>query len=271
MKFSKYHGTGNDFILIDHEPKDPSLLAIKMCDRHQGIGADGLIYPSASKLYDIRFNYYNSDGSIAPMCGNGMRTFVKYLFDEGILVKTSFVAETLAGPISVSYDRDLEWIRVDLGTPIVHLSNPDLIEVQQQLKEHEVVIDQTRVKFYTIMLGTLHTMIDDDASFNSEIIGPKLAYHPFFPKATNVNFVKVVDRKHIQVKTYERGAGWTLSCGTGSAASAWLSHQLGKTENHIHVTVPGGELKVHIDQTVQLIGPAQKIAKGVFEIHEKGL
>jgi diaminopimelate epimerase len=268
MQFSKYHGTGNDFILINHIPKNPSELAILICDRHKGIGADGLIYPSVSEKFDIKFNYYNSDGTIAPMCGNGMRTFVKYLKDEGILSKSSFVAETLAGPIAVAYDKETEWIQVDLGKPIVSISKPNLSQSQKTLKMNELTIDQNTIQFHTIVLGTLHTMVLMKETIDVEKIGPKLAYHPYFPEATNVNFVTVIDRTHIMVKTYERGAGWTLSCGTGSASSAWLMHTLGLTESFVFVNVPGGQLQVKIDETVKLIGPATKIAKGEFEIHE---
>ncbi len=268
MRFSKYHGTGNDFILIDHVPQNPSKLAILMCDRHKGIGADGLIYPSISDRYDIKFNYYNSDGTIAPMCGNGMRTFVKYLYDEGKYLNKSFVVETLAGPIAVTHHLDSNWIEVDLGVPIVQLSQSDVRDGQSSLVAHELKINHQSIRFHTIVVGTLHTMVEMDESMDIETIGPKLAYHPFFPEATNVNFVTMIDQQHIKVKTYERGAGWTLSCGTGSAASAWLMHKLHQTAPHIHVEVPGGQLQVKIDKTVKLIGPAIKIAKGEFEIHE---
>jgi diaminopimelate epimerase len=268
MQFTKYHGTGNDFILIDHEPKSPSALAKQICDRHMGIGADGLIYPSVSQKYDIQFNYYNSDGTIAPMCGNGMRTFVKYLLDEGLIAKTSFVVETLSGPIAVRYIEDQQMIEVDLGQTITSLKQPNLSVVQHQIKQYTLVFDGIPVSFHTVMLGTLHTMVEVEYPIDMEKIGPLLAYHPFFPEATNVNFVTWIDRKHIHVKTYERGAGWTLSCGTGSAASAWLMHTLGKTDDYVNVSVPGGALSVSIKTHVLLIGPAQKIAKGVYDIHE---
>jgi diaminopimelate epimerase len=268
MNFTKYHGTGNDFILIDHEPKDPSKLSIQMCDRHMGIGADGLIFPSKSLKHDIKFNYYNSDGTIAPMCGNGMRTFVKYLLDEALMDKTSFVCETLSGPIAVTYHRDTELIEVDLGPAITKLHQPQLSVNQNSIQPYTLDICNVTVRFHTVMLGTLHTMVLIEEPIDIEMIGPKLAYHPFFPEATNVNFVTLIDNQNIHVKTYERGAGWTLSCGTGSAASAWLMHALGKTQDIINVSVPGGQLKVKIGQHVQLIGPAQRIAKGVYDIHE---
>lgn len=268
MQFTKYHGTGNDFILIDHEPENPSQLAKLICDRHKGVGADGLIYPSPSTTLDIKFNYYNSDGSIAPMCGNGMRTFVKFLIDEGLTNKTSFVAETLAGPIPVICDQTSQFVTVDLGKPVIKLNHPNLKIKQDHIKEYQLTIEQYEVRFYTLILGTLHTIVYVDQPLDIDMIGPKLAYHPFFPEATNVNFVTVVDHAHLHVKTYERGAGWTLSCGTGSGASAWLSKALGKTGHDVHVDVPGGKLIVEVGQTVRLKGPAQKIAKGVFEIHE---
>lgn len=264
MRFVKYHGTGNDFILLDHEPVNPSELAKRLCDRHMGIGADGLIFPSTSKRYDIGFQYYNADGSIAPMCGNGMRTFVKFLCDQKIMLKPSFVADTLAGPIPVKLNQTSGLISVNLGPMKTELGEKDVAIIQKDLKKIILDVEGIKIETYTVMLGTLHTIVYIEPSLDIEWLGPKISVHPYFPQGTNVNFVSIHSRKSIEVKTHERGVGWTLSCGTGSAASASVSHVLGKIENHVSVKVPGGMLQIEVGPHVLLTGPAVRIAEGVF-------
>ncbi len=268
MEFFKYHGTGNDFILIKEAPKNPSLIAQKVCDRHFGIGADGLIYPEPSKIADIKFNYYNMDGSIAPMCGNGMRCFVQFLIDEKLISTHDFVVETMAGLIPVSYNKDHKEITVDLGVPEHSLSDSLVKKSIQPLTPHVLTLDKTNVTLYVTNMGTIHTMIYVEASLDIEKLGPLLSKHPFFPKETNVNFITVHDQTTQTVKTYERGVGWTLACGTGTAASALLSFHLGKTNASIKTYVPGGTLYVDVLDHVYLRGPAVMIAKGVFNLNE---
>jgi len=265
LKFYKYHGTGNDFILLDEKPNDPISLAKNICDRHFGIGADGLIYPEISHFADIKFNYYNSDGSLAPMCGNGMRCFVKFLIDQKHLEKLEFSVETLAGLVLVSYDKTSELITIDLGQPYFNLSSPHVAQDILAFKPVELSLDDKAYTSYTVLLGTLHTIIYVDDCMDLSVLGPKLSTHPFFLNQTNINFVTVKDPAHQYVKTFERGAGWTLSCGTGTAASAVVSHKLGHTKRAVLTQVPGGNLKVLIKDTIQLEGPAVKIASGIYE------
>jgi len=266
MKFYKYHGTGNDFILLDEKPSDPKTTAQKLCDRHFGIGADGLIYAEPSVLADIKFNYYNSDGSIAPMCGNGMRCFVKFLMDEHLIVHNSFTVETLAGLISVNVNEESGLIQIDLGEPMAILSKPYVLHDTFGLEAKEIVIDGQTISCYTIFLGTLHTIVYENEHMDISLIGPKLSAHDFFIGQTNVNFVSVKNQHSQTVKTFERGAGWTLSCGTGTAASAVVSNQLGYTLSEVISEVPGGTLKVYVGKTIKLEGPAVKIASGIVEV-----
>lgn len=265
MKFEKYHGTGNDFIMIDFVPTDPSKLAKKICDRHFGIGADGLIYPEPSKIADIKFNYFNSDGSIAPMCGNGMRCFVKYVLDQKMMDKHQFDVETLAGIIKVSYQVETQEVKINLGLPEYDLGLPHVSEPIMHMEEQALLLDEGMVYFYTINLGTLHTIVYVDDYDQVKTIGPALSNHPFFPRLTNVNFVHVKNHHQQEVNTFERGAGWTLSCGTGVAASAFVSFKLGKTSSKVDTIVPGGKLKVYVEREIYLEGPATKIASGTFE------
>lgn len=268
MEFYKYHGTGNDFILVKEVPAHPSKVAKKICDRHFGIGADGLIYPETSKVADIKFNYYNMDGSIAPMCGNGMRCFVQFLMDEKLIDKQQFVVETLAGLIPVSYDQDKQEITVDLGKPEEELKFPLVLKDTKPLSLIHLSVSGEEVACYVTNMGTIHTMVYVKEGLDIEKIGPLLSKHSYFPKETNVNFISVENDRQQTVKTFERGVGWTLACGTGTAASALLSHHLGKTKASLETKVPGGTLYVDVLDHIYLRGPAVRIAKGVFEYHE---
>jgi diaminopimelate epimerase len=255
IRFEKYHGTGNDFILIEPQSIDSSIIAKRLCDRHFGIGADGIMIPYPSKVADIKMEYFNSDGSPAPMCGNGLRCFVRYCLNHGVLQKGPVTVETLAGIIDVNAQDEL--ISLNLGQPLLDLDSDYVID------NDEVIIDE--LKLHTLFLGTLHAIVIVDESMNFRNLGEKLSYHPRFPQAINVNFVQVVDRNTIKVTTHERGAGWTLSCGTGSAASAFMTNLLDLTDDEVTVLVPGGELSVYCNEDVILTGPAIKIASGVFE------
>jgi diaminopimelate epimerase len=268
MVFEKYHGTGNDFILLKAAPTNPSELAKRICDRHFGIGADGILYPTSSSIADLKMNYYNSDGSIAPMCGNGMRCFAAFALKHGLIHSTSVSIETLAGIIPVSFDAAQDLIKIDLGVPITSLNYPDVEKPITKFAKHSLVIEGEQVDFYVLNMGTIHTVIylDDHLSLNWRKIAEPFSKHPFFPKQTNVNFVEVLDEYTQKVTTFERGAGWTLSCGTGSSASAAVSVILGKTKNIVETIVPGGTLSVYVHDRIELAGPAAYIASGNYEV-----
>lgn len=255
ITFEKYHGTGNDFILIQPNSLESSDLAKKMCDRHFGIGADGIMIPHPSSVADIKMEYINSDGTPAPMCGNGLRCFVRYCLNHGLLQKGPITVETLAGIMDVDVQDEL--ISINFGHPLLDLGSDYVLD------NHEVIIDD--LKLHTLFLGTLHAVVIIDASVDIRSLGEKLSYHPRFPQAINVNFVEVIDRNTIKVTTHERGAGWTLSCGTGSAASAYMTSLLDLTDDEVTVLVSGGKLFVRCQDDVILSGPAVKIASGIFE------
>ncbi|PKK99237.1 MAG: diaminopimelate epimerase [Tenericutes bacterium HGW-Tenericutes-2] len=265
MKFQKYHGTGNDFIMVSFIPSNPEELAKNICDRHFGIGADGLIYPSESSVADIKFNYYNSDGSIAPMCGNGMRCFVQYLLDNQMINKHSFNVETLAGIIHVEYNPESKLIKINLGKPIFKLEEPNVSTPIHEFKQQALSISGNIIKFYTINMGTLHTVLYVTPNMDIKSIGPELSKNKFFPKHSNVNFVEVIDQNTQKITTFERGAGWTLSCGTGTAASAVVSRKLGLVNEVVQSIVPGGVLNVYVEEEIKLEGPAKRIATGEYE------
>ena len=247
MKFRKYHGTGNDFLILDSVPTSEKIK--QLCDRHFGIGADGILVASPSTKATIMMNYYNADGSVAKMCGNGLRCFVRYLHDEQLVDKNSFIVETLAGLVPVSVIG--EDISIDLGeiTFGFHAAN---------ITPMALAIEGVTV--YPSTLTTSHAIVFE--SVNEEELGPKITSAPVFSDGVNTSFVQVQGPSELFVRTHERGSGWTLSCGTGVAASAATAVQLGKVKSPVQVRVPGGALTVRVDSTVILQGPAVKVAEG---------
>jgi len=259
MKLFKYEATGNDFILLTEEVTNPSAFAREVCDRHFGIGADGLMYPSTKngKLY---MNYYNADGSIAPMCGNGIRAFSTFLKDQGFIHENEFDIDTLAGTMRMSTTHSM--YTVNLGTPELHLTTPLYNGEISNLEELTFSVKYTQVHGHILNLGTIHLVVFVDDLTAYEEVASLISNHELFPSKINVNFVKVNSRNELTLRTYERGVGWTLSCGTGSSASAYVSNYLGKTEEDVKVHVPGGVLEVAIrNDEVNLTGPARKIAE----------
>ncbi len=262
MKVYKYQATGNDFILTKTKPSDPSGFAKAVCDRHFGIGADGILFPSSSAVSDIKMNYYNSDGTIAKMCGNGIRAFARFLYEEKIVNKIKFDIETLAGIKSVEVLND--GIKVNIGPANVHVGIPDLV--------HDIDA-KTAYKFndysgYVLAVGTLHTVIYMNENSGIDILkaAPIIQGNNVFTDQTNVNFVEVINKTTLSVKTFERGSGWTLSCGTGVSASVYHAILKGYViGSKIHVNVPGGQLEVDVyGESIYLIGPAKHIMEGEF-------
>ncbi|MFU8793670.1 MAG: diaminopimelate epimerase [Acholeplasmataceae bacterium] len=261
MKLFKYQSTGNDFLCIVGPVKEPSMLAKKVCDRHFGIGADGILIAEASKVADIQMVYYNSDGSKATMCGNGLRAFTDFVYRQKLVNKKDFFVETGAGILAVHYKDDSR-ITISLNEPKLDLTQPDVSENVSQLQPIEITIDNQKISLYALMLGTLHAvvLVDDISQVDVLYLGSKLCHHAFFPNDINVNFVQVIDRSHLLVQTFERGAGLTLSCGTGVASSVVVTHHLNLTTSHVHITVPGGQLEVSLEEQVTLTGPTAYVA-----------
>ncbi|MFA5692293.1 MAG: diaminopimelate epimerase [Acholeplasmataceae bacterium] len=264
MKFYKYEATGNDFLIFKDIPSNPENLSRKICDRRFGFGADGILFPSKSIDADIKMNYYNSDGSLATMCGNGIRAFTKFLLDEKIINKDHFYIETLAGIIEVSLEDDL--IKANLGKPILNLFKPFLNKNINGLNLTTI----NNFKFYLVNTGVLHAVLfkNDNPSFNLNNDTKTIQENPLFINQTNVNLVEIINENTIKVDTFERGSGPTLSCGTGLSGAAYLSYKLNLIKtNKINVLVKGGNLLVEInkDDEILLKGPAKRIGSGNYE------
>ena len=275
MEFIKVHGLGNDFILLEptaYAGHDLSELAIKLCDRHTGIGADGLllIAPASNKTADICMRIINQDGTEAEMCGNGIRCFSRYAYEKGIVDAADFRVETKAGIIvpHVIVEKDkVKAVRIDMGQAFLErVKIPMKGSGKYVLAEELSLADGSCYEISSVLMGVPHTMIFVDALSDELVntIGPKIENHPSFPQGTNVNFVVVHNRKEIEVRTWERGAGATLACGTGCCAAVVASSLNGYTDREVTVHVQLGNLQIQYrdEGTVWMTGPASIMFHG---------
>jgi len=268
LHFTKLHGNGNDFILIDEyngefiPDAEKSAFAVYYCDRRFGIGADGVLYLGISDKADIRMKIFNADGTEAEMCGNGIRCLVKYALDKGYIKDTARV-ETLAGVLSItSRVKEGTWINVNMGKPefarekLPAKGTGEFLLVN--MHGYEVSAVNTGVPHAVIFVDSLDDRLISDA--------PKIRYDPVFPRGTNVNFARVDSKNEITIRTYERGVeGETLSCGTGSVACAAVAYRLGKTGDMVKVNTTGGELVITIkDDAAFMEGQAERVFDGMI-------
>jgi diaminopimelate epimerase len=275
MKFQKMHGLGNDFILMDEivpSITDLPALAIRLCDRHQGIGADGIILILPSEIAAVKMRIINSDGSEANMCGNGIRCFAKYVYDNKINTSRSFTIETGAGvmvPELILEDDKVMFVKVNMGAPLLERSAIPMTGSSGKVLNEPLEIDGKEFCITSMLMGVPHTMVfvDDADATDIITIGKQIEKHPFFPKGTNVNFVQVLNNREIKVRTWERGAGSTLACGTGSCASAVAAYLNGKTGKEVTVHLTLGDLLIEwTDEIVYMTGTANHVLEGHFDL-----
>ena len=269
MKLTKMHGLGNDFIVFFDEGAttlDVTTMARRLCDRHTVIGADGLVIVMPSEVADVRMRIINSDGSEAEMCGNGIRCFAKYAYDRKIIEKETFTVETLAGimePTIIAEQGVAQLVKVKMGQPIFKASHIPMNVEFEKVLSHTIDVEGVSYEVSSVLLGVPHTevFVDDVTTVPLTVLGPKIEKHPLFPKGTNVNFVQVVNDTTIKVRTWERGAGDTLACGTGSCASAVMAHEKGFTGRSVDVELYLGTLRIdyEADGTVYMTGPATEV------------
>lgn len=270
MFFTKMHGLGNDFIVIDNRNntlKNPGETAQRMCDRHFGAGADGLLIVKESSCADIGMEIINSDGSTAEMCGNGIRCFCKYVYEKGIVSKQVMNIETLAGIMRAELileNSKVINIRVNMGLPVLNKGAVPYTGSGDNLN-YTIEVNGKSYSAATILLGVPHTVVYVDKIDKNEIVknGSVIENLSIFPNRTNVNFVKVINNSKIEVRTWERGAGYTLACGTGTCASAVVSHLLGKTKSSVEASLFGGKLYIEFQNgEVYMTGPAELVYEG---------
>lgn len=274
MQFTKVHGLGNDFIIIDgrKETRDYAALAKKLCHRQTGIGADGLLIVENSERAEIRMRIVNEDGSEAEMCGNGIRCFAKYVFREDIVPKTEFGVETLAGimrPKLVLQDGVVTGVTVDMGEPVLECEAIPVAGSGRCI-DREMTIQGETLRYTTVLVGVPHTLIyvDDPTDKKWMNMGWDIEHASVFPKRSNVNFAKVVDERTLVMRTFERGCGPTLACGTGACSVAVASYLNGKTERSVDINIELGTLHIDWaeDNHVYMTGPAEIVFTGEISI-----
>jgi diaminopimelate epimerase len=258
IDFTKMEGLGNDFIFIDDREGDIekqidfSFLSKKLCSRHFGIGADGIIIINKSKSYDFKFTIYNSDGSQPQMCGNGMRCFAKYLYENKLTSKEVLTVETEAGLIipEIILDKNdkVEFIRVDMGAPVLIPSKiPFVTQNEKAIKEKLFFNDDNEsIEITAVSMGNPHAVlfVDDITTINVKKQGQKIENHEKFPEKTNVEFIEVVKEDELIMKVWERGAGQTLACGTGACAALVATYLNKKCLNKVLIHLEGGDLEI---------------------------
>ncbi len=293
LRFTKMHGLGNDFILIDRlRPVETSIehqalpgLARRLCHRRFGIGADQLLLLYPSQVADFRMRILNADGSEVEMCGNGIRCFAKYLWDRGLTNKKVIEVETMAGIIKPEKMNGL--VRVDMGVPIFAPEEIPVDTVQGSKKEnargnaqrserivdYPLRIEDREFKVTCVSMGNPHAVIfvDNVSEFPVAYYGPMIEKHRFFPKRTNVEFIEILSPSEIKMRVWERGAGETMACGTGASASSVVSHLKGLTERNVSVHLAGGVLHVEWarDGHVSMTGPAVEVFSGEIDLHDE--
>lgn len=273
MKFTKMQGTGNDFIVID-DIENRFLgrereLALKLCDRHFGIGADGILIVRNSNVSPVKMVIINSDGSYASMCGNGIRCFAKYVWETG-LVKDSVVKIETGDGIKEAFltvkNGEVEKVTIDMGVPSFE---PEKVPVKskEEVVEKQVEIKNKKYSITSLLMGVPHTVIFGNLEDYNIMEGKYIEKYDAFTQGTNVNFCEVVNEGKVKVKTWERGAGPTLACGTGSCACVIAAHRIGLTGKKVEVVVPGGILLIEIkDDNVFMTGEAMVSFKGEYDI-----
>ena len=271
VKFWKMQALGNDYVVINNRDQkigdhNTPALAKKLCERRFSVGADGMLLVYNSKMAEARMRIFNADGSEAEMCGNGIRCFAKFCYENGITKKTEFSVETLAGTKEVSLtlkSGEVCSVKVDMGQPNWERSSLPMLGGGRCINEH-LEVGGEPYKVTCLSMGNPHCVIfvDNVDEFPVDVIGPLVENHPVFPKRTNVGFAQVLNRSELKLRVWERGCGETLACGTGTCAAAAAANKLGKIGEKVTVHVLGGDLQVELGKSVFLSGAAEKVYQG---------
>jgi diaminopimelate epimerase len=273
VKFWKMHGLGNDYVVIDNRDEkisddEAAELALKLCRRWFSVGADGILFVSNSDAADVKMRIFNADGSEAEMCGNGIRCFAKYCYENGIARKSELVVETLAGNkrawLTVENGLVVS-VMVDMGVPALERNKIPMVGEGTCIDE-DLQVDGESFKVTCLSVGNPHCVIfvDDVDDFPVQRLGPKIETHSVFPKRTNVEFAQVLGENEVKVRVWERGCGETLACGTGACATLVAGNLLKKLDGKVRVHLLGGDLEVEYADRLFMNGPAEKVFEGTL-------
>lgn len=275
MIFTKMHGLGNDYVCINcfrERVEDPPGFARALCDRHYGIGADGLILICPSKVSDFKMEIYNSDGSVAGMCGNGIRCLGKYVYDYRLTGKETLSIETKSGIRNMHLhiqDGKACGAMVDMGVPRLNAHSIPILSEKDLVINEPIEVQEKNYRMTGISMGNPHAVIfsEEINGISLEETGRELEFHPRFPERANIEFCHVTARDRMEIRVWERGVGETLACGTGACAAVVASVLNDLTDEEVIVKLLGGELSVRWDRKVNhvfLEGPAVKVFDGVL-------
>lgn len=277
MKFTKMQGIGNDYVYVNcfrEQVENPSQVAIKVSDRHFGVGSDGLILIKPSDVADFEMEMYNADGSQGAMCGNGIRCVAKYVYDYHLTDKTSISVNTKSGikylDLTVE-DGKVKEVKVNMGAPILNTAEIPMIYGKEQVIAQPLNINQNLYEVTAVSMGNPHVIVymEDVKSLKIEEVGPYFEKSSVFPESVNTEFVRVIDRNTVEMRVWERGSGETLACGTGACAVAVACILNGYTEDQVTVKLLGGDLKIFWDREADLVymtGPAEVVFDGEIQI-----
>lgn len=289
LRFTKMHGCGNDFVVVDDRDEvwefDEAAVSL-ICDRHFGIGADGMILvrPATDPAADFFMHYINADGTLAEMCGNGVRVFARYLSDRGLLASDSVCVQTLGGikPIDIERDTDGTFLaaRVNMGDPVLSGRGVPTALPGDPVIDAALDTDLGTVRVTCVSMGNPHAIIwvDDLDAAPVTTLGPMVETHPAFPAKTNVGFAQVLGAdadgvERIRLRVWERGVGETLACGTGACATLVAAALTGRSGRSAVIELPGGDLTIEWsdDGPVFMTGPAAEVFEGVLKVPDDDL
>ncbi len=276
MHFTKMQAIGNDFVIIDlfrESLPNPEAVAEKMCDRHFGIGADGIIIVGPSEKYDFSMRVINSDGSEAEMCGNGIRCLARYVVEQGYATKAEFITESLRGPHNQKVSLDgghFVDVTTYMGKPMFRRGLiPMLGADSERVVNEPLIVDGREYRITLVNVGNPHCVVfvDDVSTLDLPALGPKFENHPLFPKRINTEFIQVLDRNNLRMRVWERGCGETLACGTGATASTVAAILNGLTYDTVMVHLLGGDLTIEWrnHEDLYMTGGAQTVFTGEWK------
>jgi len=276
LRFTKVHGLGNDFILVNGlngklNPDQFPTLAVKICDRHFGVGADGLVLLLPSHTADVRMRIFNSDGSEPEMCGNAIRCVAKYLYERGLVEQDKIRVETFAGTITpeiVAQGGVVKLVRVDMGEPRLQREQIPMAGPPGKVLDEPLEVDGIDYRVTAVSMGNPHCVIfvPDVDRVSLQQAGPRIENHPAFPRKVNVEFVQILNRDEVRMKVWERGAGETMACGTGACAAAVACVLNGHTGRRVTVRLAAGNMFIEwaADNRVYMTGPAEEVFSGEY-------
>lgn len=272
MQFDKYHALGNDYLVLDpvHGTLPPPEGVIRVCHRHFGLGSDGILYgPLVSDAADVGLQIWNPDGSEAEKSGNGLRIFSRYLHDVGTVGDQPFTVETAGGVVTCQVHDRTGIIEVGMGRVSFHSDDIPVTGPPREVLDEELVLGGHHFRYYAATIGNPHVVVPVDQPTRELActLGPLIENHTdLFPNRTNVQFLSVLDRHHIRIEIWERGAGYTLASGSSSSAAAAVARKMGACDQEVLVQCPGGAIGIRMDETygVTMTGPATRV--GAFDM-----